>query len=90
MDVPYDVSFRCKGVGRLESWYSEVGASLMAQLVKNLPANAGDPRHVVLIPGLGRSPEFGDGNLLQYSCLENSEDLGAWRAIVHEVIKRRI
>ena len=65
-------------------------ASLMAQLVKNLPANAGDPRHVGLIPRLGRSPEFGDGNLLQYSCLENSEDLGTRRAIVHEVIKRWI
>ena len=40
-----------------------------------------------LIPGLGRSPEEGNGNLLQYSCLENSMDRGAWWATVHEVAK---
>ena len=39
-------------------------------MVKNLPANAGDIREAVLIPGLGRSPGVGNGNLLQYSCLE--------------------
>ena len=44
--------------------------------------NAGDPG---LIPGLGRSPEGGNGNLLQYSCLENAMDRGAWRATVHGV-----
>ena len=44
--------------------------------------NAGDPG---LIPGLGRSPEEGNGNLLQYACLENAMDRGAWRAIVHGV-----
>ena len=49
-------------------------------VVKNLPADAGD---VVLIPGLGRSPGVGNGNLLQYSCLENSMDRGAKGAIVH-------
>ena len=38
-----------------------------------------------LIPGLGRSPGEGNGNLLQYSCLENSMDRGAWKAIVHGV-----
>ena len=42
---------------------------------------------VGLIPGLGRSPEGGHGNLLQYSCLENSMDRGAWRATVHRVAK---
>ena len=46
--------------------------SLMAQLVKNPPANAGDIRDMSLIPGSGRSPGEGNGNLLQYSCLENS------------------
>ena len=46
--------------------------------------NAGDPG---LIPGLGRSPEGGNGNLLQYSCLENAMDRGAWRATVHGVAK---
>ena len=46
----------------------------MALLVKNLPANAGDGRDVVLIPGSGRSPGGGHGNPLQYFCLENSMD----------------
>ena len=51
-------------------------------MVKNLPANAGD---VGSIPGLGRSPEEENGYLLQYSCLENSMDRGAWRAAVHGI-----
>ena len=54
-------------------------------MVKNLPTNAGDEG---LIPGSGRSPGVGNGNLLlQYSCLENSRDRGAWQAIVHRVAK---
>ena len=52
----------------------------MAQEVKNLPANAGDTG---LIPGFGRSPEGGNGNTLQYSCLENPFDRGASQAMVH-------
>ena len=51
-------------------------------VVKNLPANAGD---VCLIPGLGRSLEEGNGNPLQYSCLENPTDRGARWATVHGV-----
>ena len=51
-------------------------------MVKNLPANAGD---VGLIPGLGRVPGGGHGNPLQYSCLENPMDRGAWQATVHAV-----
>ena len=51
---------------------------------KNLPANAGD---AASIPGLGRSPGRGDGKLLQYSCLKNSMDSGAWWATVHGVTK---
>ena len=47
-------------------------------MVKNLPANAGDIREVGSIPGLGRSPGGGHGNPLQYSCLENPMDRGAW------------
>ena len=54
-------------------------------MVKNLPASAGDVRDVGLIPGLGRSPGEGNGNLLQYSCLENSTDREAWQAMVHGV-----
>ena len=61
-------------------------ASLVAQTVKNVPANAGDAG---LIPGSGRSPGGGNGNPLQYSCLENPMDRGAWRATVHGVAKSR-
>ena len=50
-------------------------ASPVAQMVKNYPANAGDPG---LIPGLGRSPGEGNGNPLQYACLQNSVDRGDW------------
>ena len=58
-------------------------------VVKNLPANAGDTRDESSIPGLGRSLRVGNGSPLQYSCLENSMDRGAWWAIVHEVAKVR-
>ena len=50
--------------------------------VRNLPANA---RDVGLVPGLGKSPGEGNGNPLQYSCLENPMDRGAWWASVHGV-----
>ena len=56
-------------------------------VVKNSPANAGDMKDVGLIPGLGRPPGEGHGNPLQYSCLENPIDRGAWRATVHGVMK---
>ena len=59
----------------------------VAQVVKNPPANAGDLRDVGSIPGLGRSPGGGNGNPLQYSCLENLIDRGNWWAIVHRVTK---
>ena len=57
----------------------------MALMVKNVSANAGDAREIGLIPGSGRSTGGGHGNLLQYSCLENPMDRGAWRATVHGV-----
>ena len=53
-------------------------------VVKNTPANVGD---MGLIPGSGRSPEGGTGNPLQYSCLENAMDRGAWWATVHGVAR---
>ena len=56
---------------------------LMVLMVKNLPAHAGDIRDTGLIPGLGRSPGEGNGNILQYSGLENSKDRGDWWATVH-------
>ena len=56
-------------------------------MVKRPPASAGDIRDVVSIPGSGRSPGRGHGNPLQYSCLENPMDRGAWRAAVHGLAK---
>ena len=56
-------------------------------MVNNLPANAGDLVDTDLIPGSGRSPEEGNGNPLQYSCLENSMDKGLWQAAEHGVSK---
>ena len=58
-------------------------------MVKNLPANAGGTGDVGLIPGSGRSPGEGNGNLLQNSCLENPMDRGAWWTTVHEVAERQ-
>ena len=57
--------------------------------VKNPPANAGDAGDVRSIPGLGRSSGGGNGNPLQYSCLESPMDGGAWWATVHGVTKGR-
>ena len=54
-------------------------------MLKNMPANVGDIRDAGSIPGLGRSPAGGDGNLFEYSCLENPKDRGVWRATVHGV-----
>ena len=66
---------------------SVLGASQVALVLKNLPANAGDARKVGLIPGLGRSLREGNGYPLQYSCLQNLIDRGAWWATVHGVTK---
>ena len=57
--------------------------------VKNPPANAGDIRDYSLIPGSGRSPGGGLGNLFQYSCLENPMDRGDWQTTVHRDAKSR-
>ena len=57
-------------------------------VVNNPPAQAGDGRVSGSIPGAGKSPGGGHGNLLQYSCLENPMDRGAWRATVHRVTRR--
>ena len=56
-------------------------------MVKNLPANARDVKDSGSIPGLGRSPRGGNGNPLQYSCVGNPMDRGAWRVTVHGVGK---
>ena len=52
-------------------------------MVKNFPANSGDTRNTGLTPESGRSPGERNGNLLQYSCLENPMDRGAWQAMIH-------
>ena len=65
------------------------GASQVALVLKNLLANAGDIRDVGSILGSGRSPGEGHGSPLQYSCLENPKDRGAWWATVHRVTKSR-
>ena len=68
----------------LRAFTASLRVSPVAPGVKNLPANAGDLRDVrdaVTNPGLGRSPEGGHGNPLQYTCLENPVDRGAWWAI---------
>ena len=59
----------------------------MAPVVKNPSAKVGDIRDVGSVPGLRRSPGEGNGNLLQYSCLEHPMDRGAWQATVHRVTK---
>ena len=56
-------------------------------MVKNLPAAAGDAGDACLIPGLGRCPGEGNGNPLQYSCLANPVEKGAWWATVHRITK---
>ena len=64
----------------IHSWVSQV-----ALVVKNPIANAGDVKDVGSIPGLERSPGEGHGNPLQYSCLENPVDRGAWQAKVPSI-----
>ena len=58
-------------------------------MVKNPSAKTRDIRDTGSIPGSGRSPEGGHGNPLQYSCLENPTDRGAWQATVHRITKTR-
>ena len=67
--------------------FGYVGASHVALVVKNPLANAGDVRDMGSISRSGRSPGGGHGNTLQYSCLENPMDRGAWWGAVHRVAK---
>ena len=79
-------------VGGNVNWCNHYGnrASQVALVVKNQPANAGDIRDTGSISELGRSPEEGYSNPLQYSCLENPMDRGAWRATIRRGAKTRI
>ena len=74
-------------LGSILVGYEKYWASQMSLAVKNPPANAGDIRDIVSIPGSRRSPGAGRGNPLQYSYLENPMDRGAWWAVVHGVTK---
>ena len=67
---------------KLKTHHAYVVGFPVGSVVKNLPANAGDAG---LIPRSGRSPGEGNGNPLQYSCLENPVDRGVWQATVHGV-----
>ena len=66
------------------------GASQVALVVKNPPANSGDIRDMGSISGSRRSSGGGHGNPFQYSCLENPMDSGVWWATVHRVAKNQI
>ena len=66
-------------------YMASMWASQVAPVVKNTPAHAEDIRDAGSIPGSGRSPGGGYGNPLQYPCLENPTDRGAWPAKVHRV-----
>jgi len=66
-----------------------VGASQVALVVKNTPANAADAGAMGLIPGLGTSPGGVHDDPLQHSCLKISMDRGAWQATIHRVTKVR-
>ena len=77
--VPLLYSLGIQNMTFISAW-----AFLVAPVVKNLPANAGDTRDMGSIPGSGRSPGRGQGNPLQQSCRENPMDRGAWHATVLE------
>ena len=62
-------------------------STIVVPVVTNLPVNARDAGDPGLIPGSGRALRVGNGNPLQYSCLENSMDRGAWWATVHGIAK---
>ena len=80
------ISYRYTYIPSFLDFLPIYGTSLVAQMVKNLPAMQETwVWDLGSIPGLGRSPGKGNGNPLQYSCLENSMDRGAWRATVHGV-----
>ena len=71
----------------LTSIWSHEGGFAGSSVVRNPPANAEAREDTGSIPGLGRSPGEGNGNPLQYSCLENPMKRGAWWATVHGVVK---
>ena len=83
----HTVFITCQILYRYRYGYRYIWAPKVALVVKKTTANAGDIRNMGLIPGLGRSPGGGHDNPLQYSCLENPMDRGAWWATVYRVTK---
>ena len=73
--------------GQFGNVYSHIETSQAVLMIKNPPPSAGDDRDMGLICGSERFPGGGIGNPLQYSCLENPMDRGAWQATVHGVAK---
>ena len=82
-------TFSCADQEKREKTQTTTNTSQVSLVIKNPPAKTGDIRHLGLIPGSGRSLGGGNGNPLQYSCLEDSMDRGAWRATVQGVTKSR-
>ena len=82
-------SYLLGGVGIRQIEDIDERASQVALVVKNLPANAGDVGDSGSILGSGRSPGEGNGNQLQYSCLENFMERGPWQVTVHRVAQSR-
>ena len=72
-------------LSKIDEIFPGLWTFLVAQMVKNPPANAGDTKDTDLVPGLGRSPGEGNSSPVQYSCLENPMDRGDWWATVHGV-----
>ena len=70
--------------------YAPYWASQVVTVVENSPASAGDIRDPGSIPGSGRSPGGGHGNPLQYSCLKNPVDRGAWCVTVHGITQSNV
>ena len=87
-----DMTYQLHNKSELKPTSVLVRAPRLALVVKNPPTSAGDTGvtgDAVSIPGLGRSPEGGHGNSLQYSCLENSMGRGVWQATIHGAAKSR-
>jgi len=82
IDIHYEQITLCKSA---HCRSPSIPGFLMAKKEKETACNVGDPGS---IPGLGKSPGEGNGNPLQYSCLEYPTDRGAWRAIVHRIAVR--
>ena len=83
---PYNsILFNNKTLQTVGIWYNRDRPSQVVLVVKNLPANTGELRDMGSIPRTRRSPGGGHGNPLQYSCLENAMDRGAWQDTVHRV-----